>query len=206
MRLFRVLANRLRALLFANRVAADARRELRAHFEHLVRMHVSSGLSPVEARRAATLDFGGASQLAEACRDAHGLAWWDAMRSDLRYAVRQMRRRPGFSIAVVLTVAIAIGATTAVFGVVDTVLLRPLPYPDAARLYSLYEVNRMATGGRTRATALNFIDWRDQAKSEFAKLIQLVCARGFHGSASVSVSVQDGHIQYTKVNVERMVR
>ena len=145
MRLLRILVNRLRALLFASRVDAEARRELRAHFEHLVQMHVSSGLTPVEARRAAMLDFGGASQLAEACRDARGLAWWDAMRSDVRYALRQMRRRPGFSIAVVLTVAIGIGATTAVFGVVETVLLRPLPYPDADRLYSLYEINRLAT-------------------------------------------------------------
>ena len=165
MRLLRLLANRLYALLFANRLDADARKELRAHFERQVEMHLSAGLTPAAARRAATLEFGDTTQLAEACRDAHGLAWWDALRGDVRYALRQMRRRPGFSATVVLTVAIGVGATTAVFGVVDAVLLRPLPYPNADRLYSLYEVNRLSAVGRTRASALNFIDWRDQASS-----------------------------------------
>lgn len=76
-----------------------------------------------------------------------------------------MRKRPGLTAAAILTVAIGVGASAAVFAVVDAVVLRPLPYPDSGRLYTLYEFNRSGSVGRTRVTALNYFDWRDLSSS-----------------------------------------
>lgn len=165
MRLITIIRQRLRALWSAETLDAEAREELRQHFEAQVRMHEATGLSAQDARRAAAVDIGGLRQLEEACRDARGLAWWDALRADIRYAVRQIRRRPGYAAAGILILALGVGATTAVFTVVDAVVLRQLPYQDADRLYSLYEINSRASVGRTRATPLNFLDWQEQARS-----------------------------------------
>ena len=165
MRILRVLYRHLRSIIRGGGVDADTRAELQGHYDRQVEMHLADGLSPAAARRAATLEFGGIDQFTEASRDARGLAWWDGLRGDLRYAFRQIRRRPGFSAAAILTLAIGVGATAAVFAVVDAVLLRPLPYPGSDRLYSLYEVNRRGNVGRTRATPMNFMDWRDQSKT-----------------------------------------
>jgi len=165
MRLIRGLFMRIRNLVRAGRLDRDTRDELRAHYDRQIAENLAAGLSPGEARRAATLDIGQIDPLVDASRDARGLAWWDALRGDLRYAFRQIRKRPGFSAAAILTLAIGVGATAAVFAVVDAVVLRPLPYPNAERLYSIYEFNTRGNVGRTRATPLNYIDWRDQAKS-----------------------------------------
>ncbi|MDQ3488249.1 MAG: permease prefix domain 1-containing protein, partial [Acidobacteriota bacterium] len=165
MRVLRVIGYRLRSLLFGDRLDDEAREEIAAHFERQIAANRAMGMSDDEARRAALLDVGQVPQLGEACRDARGLAWWDALRSDTRYAVRQMRKRPGFSAAAVVTLALGVGATAAVFAVVDTVLLRPLPYAAPDRLYALYEINTRGNVGRTRATALNFLDWQQQASS-----------------------------------------
>jgi putative ABC transport system permease protein len=155
MRILRVLFLRLKHLVRAGRIDRDTRDELRAHYDHQIAANIAAGLSPAEAKRAATLDIGRIDPLVDASRDARGLARWDALRADLRYALRQIRKRPGFSAAAILTLAIGVGATAAVFAVVDAVVLRPLPYPDADRLYALYEMNTRGNIGRTRATALN---------------------------------------------------
>src|ERR1700732_2408655 len=82
---------------------------------------------------------------------------------DLRYALRQLRRSPGFTAVSVITLALAIGATTAIFSVVYGVLLRPLPYPDANRIMAVFEVN--SKGGRSHLADPNFDDFRDQNRS-----------------------------------------
>jgi putative ABC transport system permease protein len=165
MRVLRVIRHRLRSLLFGNRLDDEAREEITAHLERQIAANRAGGMSDDEARRVALIEVGQVAQLGEQCRDARGLAWWDALRSDTRYAIRQMRRRPGFFAAAILTLALGVGATAAVFAVVDTVLLRPLPYGAPDRLYSLYEVNTRGNVGRTRAAALNFLDWQQQAGS-----------------------------------------
>ena len=165
MRFLEILRLRLRSIIFRDSLDADARAELREHLERQIEMHIASGMTPDEARRAAAVDVGGIAQLEEACRDARGLGWWDALTGDVRYALRQIRRRPGYSWAAILTLALGIGATAAIFTVVDAVLLRPLPYPQPERLYSLYEINSRGNVGRTRATPLNYVDWQQQAKS-----------------------------------------
>lgn len=165
MRWLRVLLMRVRALVIGGRLDADAREEIQQHLDQQTAANLAAGMNREEARRAAALDVGSVAQLAEAARDARGLVWWDTLRSDIRYALRQIRRQPGFSSAVILTMAIGVGATSAVFAVVDSVVLRPLPYPHAERLYSLYETNSRNNVGRTKASPLNFLDWREQAKS-----------------------------------------
>lgn len=165
MQLMRRLVMRVRALVFGQRLDREAREEIAAHLERQVALNRDMGMTPAEARRAAVLEIGTPASLAEECRDARGLAWWDALRADVRYAFRQMRARPSFSLAAVLTIALGVGATSAVFAVVDAVLLRPLPYPDASRLYRLHEFNERANVGRTRSTVLNFLDWQQQAAS-----------------------------------------
>lgn len=165
MRVLRVLYHRLRSVWSADRLDAEAREEIASHLERQTAFNIASGMTPEEARRAAILDVGQVAQLGEACRDARGLGWWDALRGDLRYGLRQLRTHPGFSFAAIATLALGIGATSAVFAVFDAVLLRPLPFNAPDRLYALYEVNSRGNIGRTRATPLNFLDWQQQAKS-----------------------------------------
>src|SRR5690606_29907987 len=110
----------------------ELEKELRFHLDEQVKEHLDEGLSPEEARRRARMDFGGVHQIKEACRDirpAHRLSRvMDGLRRDVRDAVRSLVRQPGFTAATLLTLMIAIGASTAVFSVVYGVLLRPLPY------------------------------------------------------------------------------
>ena len=165
MRMLRAFYNRVRALWLSDRLDAEARAEIASHGERQTEFNIASGMTPEDARRAAILEVGQVPQLGEACRDARGLGWWDALRGDLRYGFRQLRMHPGFSAAAITTLALGIGATASVFAVFDAVLLRPLPFTAPDRLYSLYEVNTRANIGRTRATPLNFLDWQTQAKS-----------------------------------------
>jgi predicted permease len=165
MRILRELYNRVRAFWLRDRLDAEAREEIASHIDRQMVFNIAAGMTPDEARRAALLEVGQVTQLGEACRDARGLGWWDALRGDLRYGFRQLRMNRGFSIAAIATLALGIGATSAVFAVFDGVLLRPLPFASPDRLYSLYEVNSRANVGRTRVTPLNFLDWQDQAKS-----------------------------------------
>ncbi len=146
-------------------VDAEAREEIQQHIDRQTEANLAAGMTDDDARRAAVLDVGNIGQLADAARDARGLVWWDSFRSDVRHAFRQIRRRPGFASVAMLTMAIGVGATSAVFAVVDSVILRPLPYPHPERLYSLYEINSRNNIGRTRSTPLNFLDWRAQART-----------------------------------------
>ena len=110
--------------------------ELQSHVEMHIEENLRAGMTPEEARRAALMKLGGIEQTKEAYRDRRGLPWLDATLQDLRFAVRTLAMRPGFAAIAILTVALGIGATTAVFSVVDRVLFRNLPYPDDGRLVS----------------------------------------------------------------------
>lgn len=112
--------------------------ELRFHLEQQVADYVASGMTPEEARRRARLEFGGLDQVKEECRDVGAARFIETLIQDLRYGLRQLRRNPGFTAVAVITLALGIGATTAIFTVVNTVLLRPLPYPDSGRIVSIF--------------------------------------------------------------------
>jgi putative ABC transport system permease protein len=134
--------------------------ELQLHLEMQTRANVEGGMAPGEARRAALLALGGVAQVKEACRDQRRLAWLDDLGRDLRLAGRLFRKSPGFTAVAVLTLALGSGANTAMFSVVDAVILRPLEYPQSGRLVRLLE--RQEDGSTSRVNYLNFLDWRAQ--------------------------------------------
>lgn len=116
-------------------------REIASHLQLLEDRYLAQGLSLDEARLAARRAFGGVEQTKELHRDTRSFRWVDDAWRDAVYAVRSLAQSPGFTIASVLTLAIGIGATTAIYSVVDTVLLQPLPFPDADRLVRIREPN-----------------------------------------------------------------
>ena len=115
----------------------DLDEEIRAAFELIVAEKIQAGLRPEAARRAAAIELGGVEQVKEQVRYAKAGFLLDLVLRDLRYAARSLRRTPGFTVAAVLTLTLGIGATTAIFAVVDAALLKPLPYPDADRMVVL---------------------------------------------------------------------
>ncbi|HEU4692166.1 MAG TPA: permease prefix domain 1-containing protein, partial [Vicinamibacterales bacterium] len=124
--------------------ATSARNEklLRAEFEdHIARQtadNVQAGLSPIEARRQALLKFGNVEAVKEIYRDQRGLPSIETLVGDTRHALRRMRKTPTFTATVIVTLALGIGANTAIFAVVDSILIRPLAYPDADALVGVW--------------------------------------------------------------------
>ena len=132
----------------------DLDRELRYHMDRRVEDLIKDGLSEPEARRRASIELGGVPQVQEAVRDTWIWRWLDALVRDVRYAVRSLTRSWGFALGAGAVLALAIGATTAIFSVVNTVLLQPLAYPDAERLVSietLVDRHRTRQPGRVRS-------------------------------------------------------
>jgi len=135
------LLERLRALVFRRRWQRDLDEEIRFHLQQDEAARLRAGADPAAARRAALLAFGGVEQCREATLDASGVRPLHDLAADVRFSLRGLRRNPGFTATAVLVLALAIGATTAVFSVVRTVLLSDLPYPHADRLVRVYQQN-----------------------------------------------------------------
>src|ERR1041385_6471888 len=118
----------LRSLLGRSRQAVELNDEVRYHLEMETRRNIEAGMSPEEARRRAVVQFGGVEAHKEEVRDERGTGWLDDAWSDIRFATRSLLRRPGFTAVATITLALGIGATTTLVGVVKRVLLTPLPY------------------------------------------------------------------------------
>ncbi len=137
MRYLRAALARLRGLFAGPQVDDELREEFEAHLEMETAEYVRRGMSPEDARRKALLASGGMVQAAEAVRDQRGLPWVEGLAADVRYALRALRRAPAFTAVVAVTLALGIGANTAIFSVVRGVLLKPLPHRDGDRLLYL---------------------------------------------------------------------
>jgi putative ABC transport system permease protein len=172
MRWTRIIRLRLRSLFLGSRVESELDEELRGHVESLVEHYVAGGMSREAARHAAMREMGGLEQRKEECRDARGLALIDSLRQDVKYAVRALRKSPGFSAVAILSLALGIGANTTIFTFVNAVLLRPLPYPGADRLVILREQPH-GSAETVNVHPQNFLEWRARARSfEALALVQ----------------------------------
>jgi predicted permease len=126
---------RLRSLFRRNAMEADLDSELRFHVEREIAKHVQSGLSPQEAHRRARLAFGGLDQIREDCRDARGVNFLESTLQDIRYALRVLRRTPVITAVAIFSLALGIGANTAIFSLIDAVVLKTLPVRKPAELF-----------------------------------------------------------------------
>ena len=130
------ILTRLRFLIFRKR-RTELDEEIEFHLEQAITTRIAAGIDPAEARRQALIEFGGVEPTRERCERQRPAWWIGTVLQDLHYASRGFGRNPLFTITVLLTLALGIGATTGVFSVVDRILFRPLPYPDAGRIVSL---------------------------------------------------------------------
>ncbi len=167
--------------------AADLDAELQSHLELQTRAHIEAGLDPAAARQQALREFGGPESIKEQCRDARGGRWLDDLLRDVRFALRQLALHPGFALAAMLTLAIGIGANTAIFSIINGVLLRPLSYPDADRLVTLWERNPAQGIEQDRVSGPNYLDWRAQS-TVFA---DLAVSPGWEGVENFNLVLSD---------------
>ena len=174
MRLWSRVRSGMRVVARRSQLEREMDAELRFHIEAFAEDLVRRGVPREEAQRRARIEFGGIERVKEEGREARGLGWFDTLRQDFRYGLRTLYRSPGFAAVAALTLALGVGANTAIFSVVYGVLLEPLPYKDAARLILLNETTPRV--GVVSVSYPNFLDWRAQS-SQFSQMAAVHGAR-----------------------------
>jgi putative ABC transport system permease protein len=157
------LKTKLRALLRKSEVERELDEELRSHIERQAEQNVRLGMNPEEARRAALKSFGGVEQAKERSRDARGARWIEELWQDLRYGAQMSLKHKGFTLVAVLTLALGIGANTAIFSVIYGILLKPMPYRDPDRIVTVSL--SFPERGIEFLRGGDYLDWREQSQS-----------------------------------------
>ncbi len=160
-----VLASRIGGLFRGRRDDRDFDREVESHLDLLTEDYINRGLSATDARREAILRFGGPVQIKEQQHERRSLPFVETTLQDIRYGGRALRKSPAYSLVAIATLAIGIGAGTAVFSVAGAVLLRPLPYRTPDELVRIFETNPLRRWTRNIAAPANYADWRTRNKS-----------------------------------------
>jgi predicted permease len=184
------LLYRLRALLRRRAVEGELDDELRFHREREIEKHLRAGRTPQEAERLTRLAFGGLDQVKESCRRARGTEAVESLLRDLAYGLRMLRSHPGFTAVAVITLAAGIGANTALFSIVDGVLLKPLAFPRPEQLVALH-----TSGPAGRSGALSYPDFRDwQQQNRTFSAIAMARPSGFSLSGRGQAEQLDAQI------------
>jgi putative ABC transport system permease protein len=160
MSLFKQLRSRLTGFFGKEKLDADMAEEMRQHVARRVEANLAAGMSPEEARYAAQRQFGGMDQLKEIAREQREWQWLDHVFRDLRFAVRQLRKSPGFTTVALLTLALGIGVNTSMFSVLRTIFIRTLPYAEADQLVRVHRTDRRSQ--QQWISPADFLDLREQ--------------------------------------------
>jgi putative ABC transport system permease protein len=155
---------RIRSIGRRRAIESGLDEEIRFHLDQQTEKNRRAGMSPEEARRQAFVQFGGLERVKESTRDEVQPALLEDSVRDVRHGLRVLRRAPGFTAAALVTLALGIGATSAIFSVVRTVMLEPLPYQEPDRLVAVWETNRGGTQRNVIAPA-NFVAWRERTRT-----------------------------------------
>jgi predicted permease len=181
-----------RAMLGRSRMESDMDTELKFHIEAYAEDLIRKGVPRAQAVRRARVEFGGIERAKEECRDARGVSFFEALAQDLRYGVRMLRKSPGFTAIAVLTIALGIGATTAIFSIVDATLLHPLPYPHPEQLVNIEDD---LPGVGAQDVGISVPEWQDLQRSG---IFQNVSPLG-GGSVNLTGSSQPARIFFAAV-------
>jgi putative ABC transport system permease protein len=153
---------RFRSFFLRDRAEQELAEEIQIHVEEQAAVYVRGGMSAAEARRRALVEFGGVERMKEECRDARGVGWIENFIRDVHFGLRILRKSPAFALAAVLTLALGIGANTAIFSVVNAVLVRSVPYKDPGSLWMVWQNHKDRQVTRGWFSVPNFLDFREQ--------------------------------------------
>ena len=163
---------RIRSLFHKSSIEEELSDELSFHLGKLIAENVAQGMTPEEARYAALRELGGVEQIKEECRDMRRVNYLESLVKDLRYTVRMLAKNPGFTAVTVLSLALGIGANTAIFSIVNAVFIRPLPFPHAERIYVVERAGN-AIGGSTISFPI-YLAWKEREGKFFDQFALLV--------------------------------
>src|SRR5262245_24859799 len=196
---------RIRSLFQRRAVEQELDEEIRYHTERQTNEYSAAGMPPEEARYAAMHAFAGIDQRKEECRDVRGVNILEHALRDLKYAGRMVRKNLAFSMSAILTLGLGIGACTAIFTLVNGVLLRPLPYSDPDSLVQIFELSEK--GNRMNVPEANFVDWKQGSRSFEDMAIFNAAAGPILGGGepvrALAAEVSDGFFEMMRVRPAR---
>jgi putative ABC transport system permease protein len=201
MNFLRTIWLKLRSLGKRGAVKQEIDEELRFHIEQRTAGNIDAGMTPGEAAREARKRFGNLQNVREECCEVHGANFGEQMLQDIHFGLRMLRKNPGFTVVAVLTLALGIGANTAIFTFVNSILLQPLPYHDAARLVRIGSVNPKLGVSDSRSSAPNIVDWVERS----TLFEQLAAFQEWDGVLTVAGKSESTRVNWATANLLSML-